>query len=76
LRRFEQGDDDIDIGQYSTAWDDEAYNTVSGQSSNNSLRLTDDFMRAVLNDAEWELKSRTTGEILKTVKARKQRGKF
>jgi ribonucleoside-diphosphate reductase alpha chain len=71
LRRFEQGDDDVDIGQYSTAWDDEAYNTVSGQSSNNSLRLTDDFMRAVLNDAEWELKSRTTGEILKTVKARK-----
>jgi len=71
LRRIEQGDDDIDVSQYSTAWDDEAYNTVSGQSSNNSLRLTDDFMRAVLNDTDWELKSRTSGESVKTVKARK-----
>ena len=71
LRRLEQGDEEVDISQYSTSWDDEAYNTVSGQSSNNSLRLTDDFMRAVLNDADWELKSRTTGELIKTVKARK-----
>jgi ribonucleoside-diphosphate reductase alpha chain len=71
LRRLEQGDDEVDISQYSTAWDDEAYNTVSGQSSNNSLRLTDDFMRAVLNDDDWELRSRTTGENVKTVKARK-----
>ena len=71
LRRLEQGDDDIDPHQYSVAWDDEAYNTVSGQSSNNSLRLTDDFMRSVLNDSDWELKSRTTGEAVKTIKARK-----
>jgi ribonucleoside-diphosphate reductase alpha chain len=71
LRRLEQGDEDIDISQYSTAWDDEAYSTVSGQSSNNSLRLTDDFMRAVLNDTDWELKSRTVGESVKIVKARK-----
>ncbi|MCL2209174.1 MAG: vitamin B12-dependent ribonucleotide reductase [Treponema sp.] len=71
LRRLEQGDDDVNIQQYSTAWDDEAYNTVSGQSSNNSLRLTDDFMKAVLNDTDWELKSRTTDEAVKTVKARK-----
>jgi ribonucleoside-diphosphate reductase alpha chain len=71
LRRLEQGDDEIDILQYSTAWDDEAYNTVSGQSSNNSLRLTDDFMRAAMNDADWELKSRISGKPVKTVKARK-----
>ncbi|MDR2542722.1 MAG: vitamin B12-dependent ribonucleotide reductase [Treponema sp.] len=71
LRRFEQGDEEINVSQYSTQWDDEAYNTVSGQSSNNSLRLTDDFMRAVLNDSEWELKSRMAGETVKTVKARK-----
>ncbi|MCL2264504.1 MAG: vitamin B12-dependent ribonucleotide reductase [Treponema sp.] len=71
LRRFEQGDEEIEVNQFSTAWDDEAYNTVSGQSSNNSLRLSDDFMRAVLNDGEWELKSRTEGETVRTVKARK-----
>ncbi|MDR0502428.1 MAG: adenosylcobalamin-dependent ribonucleoside-diphosphate reductase, partial [Treponema sp.] len=71
LRRLEQGDDEVDISQFSTSWDDEAYNTVSGQSSNNSLRLTDDFMRAVLNDTDWDLKSRTGSETVKTVKARK-----
>jgi len=71
LRRLEQGDEEVDVSQYSTAWDDEAYNTVSGQSSNNSLRLSDDFMRAVLNDGEWELKNRTEGSPVKTVKARK-----
>jgi len=71
LRRLEQGDEDVDVFQYSTAWDDEAYNTVSGQSSNNSLRLSDDFMRAVLNDEEWELKSRTAKSTVKKIKARK-----
>jgi ribonucleoside-diphosphate reductase alpha chain len=71
LRRLEQGDEEVDVSQYSTAWDDEAYNTVSGQSSNNSLRLSDDFMRAVLNDEDWQLRSRTGGEAIKTVKARK-----
>ncbi|MCL2804648.1 MAG: vitamin B12-dependent ribonucleotide reductase [Treponema sp.] len=71
LRRLEQGDDEVNVSQYSTAWDDEAYNTVSGQSSNNSLRLTDDFMRAVLNDTDWELRGRTDGEPVKSVKARK-----
>jgi len=71
LRRLEQGDEEVDVSQYSTAWDDEAYNTVSGQSSNNSLRLSDDFMKAVLNDEDWQLKSRTVGDTVKSVKARK-----
>ncbi|MDR1588005.1 MAG: adenosylcobalamin-dependent ribonucleoside-diphosphate reductase, partial [Treponema sp.] len=71
LRRLEQGDEDVNPVLFSTAWDDEAYNTVSGQSSNNSLRVSDEFMRAVLNDADWNLTSRTTGKTVKTVKARK-----
>ena len=76
LRRMEQSDDpavdaDLDTASFSTAWDDEAYNTVSGQSSNNSLRVSDDFMRAVLNDTDWELTARTSGETVKKIKARK-----
>ncbi|MFK7961283.1 MAG: adenosylcobalamin-dependent ribonucleoside-diphosphate reductase [Phycisphaerales bacterium] len=48
----------------------EAYYTVSGQNSNNSIRLTDEFFRAVESDGDWELKGRTNGETMKTLKAR------
>jgi ribonucleoside-diphosphate reductase alpha chain len=71
LRRLEQGDTEVNPAVFTTAWDDEAYNTVSGQSSNNSLRVTDDFMRAVLDDADWNLTGRISGEAEKAVKARK-----
>ncbi|MDR0718403.1 MAG: vitamin B12-dependent ribonucleotide reductase, partial [Treponema sp.] len=71
LRRLEQGDEAIKLPVFSTAWDDEAYNTVSGQSSNNSLRFSDDFMKAVQDDGDWNLNGRVTGKIEKTIKARK-----
>jgi ribonucleoside-diphosphate reductase alpha chain len=71
LRRLEQGDEEIKPPVFSTAWDDEAYNTVSGQSSNNSLRFSDDFMKAVQDDGDWNLNGRITGKVEKTVKARK-----
>ncbi|MDR2246355.1 MAG: adenosylcobalamin-dependent ribonucleoside-diphosphate reductase [Treponema sp.] len=70
LRRLEQGDGDVNPAVFTTAWDDEAYNTVSGQSSNNSLRVTDDFMQAILDDADWNLTGRISGTAEKTVKAR------
>ncbi|GHU82634.1 vitamin B12-dependent ribonucleotide reductase [Spirochaetia bacterium] len=70
LRRLEQGDEDTNPQVFSTAWDDEAYNTVSGQSSNNSLRVSDEFMEAVLADGDWVLRERITGEPMKTIKAR------
>jgi ribonucleoside-diphosphate reductase alpha chain len=70
LRRVEQGDDAVDPAVFSTAWDDEAYNTVSGQSSNNSLRVTDEFIQAVLDNTGWKLKDRINGTEYKTVKAR------
>jgi ribonucleoside-diphosphate reductase alpha chain len=71
LRRMEQGDTEVNPMVFTPAWDDEAYNTVSGQSSNNSLRVTDDFMRAVLDDEDWTLRGRVTGKPEKTVKARR-----
>ncbi|HEY9593868.1 MAG TPA: adenosylcobalamin-dependent ribonucleoside-diphosphate reductase, partial [Spirochaetia bacterium] len=65
-----QGVWDFEPEEYTTDWDSEAYNTVSGQSSNNSLRLTDAFMQAVLDDGPWELKNRTDGKIRTKVRAR------
>ncbi|QQE11895.1 adenosylcobalamin-dependent ribonucleoside-diphosphate reductase [Planctomycetota bacterium] len=48
----------------------EAYATVSGQNSNNSVRLSHEFFEAIDNDADWELKNRTSDKVAKTVKAR------
>ena len=66
----EQGFTEIDIKTYDTDWDGAAYGTVSGQNSNNSVRVTNEFLRAVTDDSKWELTKRTTGEVAKTVGAR------
>ena len=71
LRQLEQGDTALNAPVFSTAWDDEAYNTVSGQSSNNSLRVSDDFMKAVDVNGSWDLNGRVSGKTEKTLKARK-----
>lgn len=65
-----QGFTKIDFETYDTDWDSEAYMTVSGQNSNNTVRVTDEFMKAVENDTDWNLTRRTDGSIHKTVKAR------
>ncbi|MBN9012870.1 MAG: vitamin B12-dependent ribonucleotide reductase, partial [Rhizobiales bacterium] len=65
-----QGYKDIDFPIYDTDWDSEAYLTVSGQNSNNSVSLKDDFLRAVETDGDWNLIGRTTGKVTKTLKAR------
>jgi ribonucleoside-diphosphate reductase alpha chain len=65
-----QGYASIAFKTYDTDWDSEAYLTVSGQNSNNSVRVTDAFLRAVRDDADWELTRRTDGKVAKVVKAR------
>ena len=65
-----QGYKDIDFPIYDTDWDSEAYLTVSGQNSNNSVRVTDQFLKAVESDSNWDLFNRTRGgKISKTLKA-------
>ncbi len=55
---------------YPADFNGEAYRTVSGQNSNNSVRIPDAFMEAYLNDGVWETRLRTTGEVWKTYRAR------
>jgi len=57
-----QGYTDIDFPTYDTDWDSEAYLTVSGQNSNNSVSLSDEFLRAVEGDKDWNLIRRTDGK--------------
>jgi ribonucleoside-diphosphate reductase alpha chain len=70
LQYAAQGYTSIEFPTYDTDWDSEAYVTVSGQNSNNSVRVTDAFLAAVREDADWPLTERTTGKVARIVKAR------
>jgi ribonucleoside-diphosphate reductase alpha chain len=59
----------IDAG-YDGSFTGPAYASVFFQNSNNSVRVTDQFMRAVLDDGEWQTRSVTSGEVMDTYKAR------
>ena len=65
-----QGHKSIEFKTYDVDWQSEAYATVSGQNSNNSVRITDDFVHAVRTDGIWSLIRRTDGKVSKTLKAR------
>jgi ribonucleoside-diphosphate reductase alpha chain len=65
-----QGYTSIEFPTYDTDWDSEAYASVSGQNSNNSIRVTDAFLKAVEKDEDWKLMNRVGGKVSKTLKAR------
>ncbi len=60
----------IQHGGFPADFNGEAYATVSGQNSNNSVRVTNDFVKAVEDDADWDLINRTNGSVRRTIKAR------
>ncbi len=70
LTLVEQGYTTLNFDVYDTHYEHEGYITVSGQNSNNSVRVTNEFMRAVENDEMWELKWRTKDKVCKVLRAR------
>jgi ribonucleoside-diphosphate reductase alpha chain len=56
---------------YPSDYEGEAYKTVSGQNSNNSVRISNEFFHALEKDSDWELKARSDGRTMKKVKAKK-----
>ncbi|HWP31110.1 MAG TPA: vitamin B12-dependent ribonucleotide reductase [Fimbriimonadales bacterium] len=70
IQLAKEGYRSIEFPTYDTDWTSEAYRTVSGQNSNNSVRVTNDFLEAVQEDREWHLRWRTDRRVSKTVKAK------
>ncbi len=56
---------------YPSDYEGEAYRTVSGQNSNNSIRIPNSFFNVLDEDGEWELKGRSDGRVMKKVQAKK-----
>jgi ribonucleoside-diphosphate reductase alpha chain len=65
-----QGYTEIEFPEYDTDWDSEAYLTVSGQNSNNTVRVDNAFLEKVLENGEWDLIRRTDGKVAERVRAR------
>ena len=65
----EQGYTSMAFETHDTDWDSEAYLTVSGQNSNNTVRLSDDFIHALKSNDDWHLRSRRDSSPVKTIKA-------
>jgi ribonucleoside-diphosphate reductase alpha chain len=64
-----QGVREIDFPEYDTDWDSEAYYTVSGQNSNNSVRVPNAFFDVLARRGQWELRRRTDGKSAGSIPA-------
>ena len=69
LQLVRQGKKNIDFPVMDTHYESEAYNTVSGQNSNNSIRIPNKFFEALQRNDDWKLINRTDGETSSTIKA-------
>ena len=70
LQLAKQNFRNLHFAEFDVNWESEAYSTVSGQNSNNSVRVPNAFMHALHNDEDWHLTSRTDGKIFKTIPSR------
>ena len=68
LQMYEQGFKEADFKTYDTDYNSDAYLTVSGQNSNNSVRVPNKFFQAVQNDEDWNLINRKDGQFAKPLK--------
>ena len=50
---------------YASDYEGEAYRTVSGQNSNNSVRIPNEFFRSLANNEDWEMTARSDGKVMK-----------
>lgn len=63
-------EEEFTFEKYDTDFRSEAYSTVSGQNSNNSIRVTNEFFKSLEENKEWTLTARTNGKVIKTLKAK------
>lgn len=70
IQLAQQGRKEIDFPEYDVDWQNEAYATVSGQNSNNSVRIPNEFFEKLENDGTWSLRYRTSKKVAKEVKAK------
>lgn len=70
IQLAQQGFTEIEFPVFDSGYESEAYLTVSGQNSNNSVRVTNKFLESVQQDGDWDLISRTSGKSTKTIKAK------
>jgi len=71
LELAKQGVGKMDMKEFDTHYEGEAYVTVAGQNSNNSVRINNNYMEALQNNANWQLTNRTDGKLFKEVPAQK-----
>lgn len=70
LQLAAQGIVAIEFEEFDTGWESKAYQTVSGQNANNSVRVPNAFFEALENDEDWNLIQRTDGEVFKSISAK------
>ena len=61
----------LESAGYDMSLDSPDWSSIQYQNANNSVRVSDTFMSAVENDADWNLTARTDGSVVETLKARK-----